>query len=51
MGEKSLRKTLREKMKLLEMSNFTFSHSVFNAICMLKSFNPLPDDKFLTGPS
>ena len=34
-------------MKLLKMSNFTFFHNVFYAICVLKSFNPLPDDKIL----
>ena len=26
-------------VKLLNMSNFTFSHNVFYAICILKSFN------------
>ena len=37
--EKSYRKTLWEKVKLLKMSNFTFFHNVFYAICILKSFN------------
>ena len=32
-------KTLWEKVKLLNMSNFTFYHNVFDAICILKSFN------------
>ena len=45
MKKKSFRKTFRETMKLLKMSNFTFSHNVFYAVCMLKSFNPFPDDK------
>ena len=33
-------------MKLLNMSNFTFFHNVFHAICILKSFKLLPNDKF-----
>ena len=37
--EKDLRKTWWEKEKLLKMSNFTFFHNVFYAICILKSFN------------
>ena len=37
--EKSLRKTLWKKVKLLKMSNFTFSHYVFYAIYILNSFN------------
>ena len=45
--EKSFRKTLRKKVKLLKMSNFTFSYNVFYAICILNSFNPLPDNKIL----
>ena len=32
-------KTLLKKVKLLILSNFTFSHNVFYAICILKSFN------------
>ena len=28
-----------KKMKLVKMSNFTFSHNVFYATCILKSFN------------
>ena len=32
-------KTLWKKVKLLKMSNFTFLHNVFCAICVLKSFN------------
>ena len=32
-------KTLWKKVKLLKMSNFTFFHNVFCAICILKSFN------------
>ena len=36
---KSFGKTLWKKVKLLKMSNFTFFHNVFYAICMLKSFN------------
>ena len=39
MEEKSFRKTLWEKVKLLKMSNFTFFHNVFYAICILKCFN------------
>ena len=27
-----------EKVKFLKMSNFTFSHNVFHAICILKYF-------------
>ena len=37
--KKSCRKTLWKKVKLLKMSNFTFFHNVFLAICILKSFN------------
>ena len=37
--EKRFRKTLWKKVKLLKMSNFTFSHHVFYSICILKSFN------------
>ena len=37
--EKSFRKTLWKKVKLLKMSNFTFFHNVFYAICIFKSFN------------
>ena len=36
--KKSLRKTLWKNVKLLKMSNFTFFHNVFYAICILKSF-------------
>ena len=32
-------KKLRKKVKLLKMSNFTFIHNVFYAICISKSFN------------
>ena len=32
-------KALWKKVKLLKMSNFTFSHNVFYAICILESFN------------
>ena len=32
------RKTLWKKVTLLKMSNFTFFHNVFYAICILKSF-------------
>ena len=37
--KKSFKKTLWKKVKLLKMSNFTFFHNVFYAICILKSFN------------
>ena len=37
--EKSFRKTLWKKVKLLKMSNFTFFHNVFYAIRILKSFS------------
>ena len=37
--EKSFRKTLWKKVKLLKMSSFAFSHNVFHAICILRSFN------------
>ena len=36
---KKKRKTLWKNVKLLKMSNFTFYHNVFYAICILKSFN------------
>ena len=36
---KSYKKTLWKKVKLLKMSNFTFIHNDFHAICILKSFN------------
>ena len=36
--EKGFWKILWEKVKLLKMSNFTFSHNVFYAICISKSF-------------
>ena len=39
LNKKSFRKTLWEKVKLLKLSNFTFFHNVFYAICILKSFN------------
>ena len=39
MEEKSFRKTLWKKMKLLKMSNFILFQNVFYAICFLKSFN------------
>ena len=29
------------------MSNFTFFHNVFFVNCILKSFNPFPNDKIL----
>ena len=29
------------------MRNFTLFHNVFYAICILRFFNPLPDDKIL----
>ena len=34
---------LWKKVKLLKMSNFTFSHNIFYEICILKSFNPFPE--------
>ena len=37
--EKSFRKTLWKKVKLLILNNFTFSYNVFYTICILKSFN------------
>ena len=37
--EKSFRRTLWIKVKLLQISNITFFHDVFHAICILKSFN------------
>ena len=37
--EKIFKKTLWEKVTLLKMSNVTFFHYVFYAICTLKSFN------------
>ena len=37
--EKSNRKTLWKKVKLLKMSNFTFFHNVFYPICISNSFN------------
>ena len=37
--KKDFRKTLWKKVKLLKMSNFTFFHNVFYAICILNSFN------------
>ena len=37
--KKAFRKTMWKKMKLLKMSNFTFFHNVFFAICVLKSFD------------
>ena len=37
--EKSCRKPLWEKVKLLKMSNFTFFHNAFYATCIVKSFN------------
>ena len=39
MEEKSFRKTLPKKVKLIKMSNFTFFHNVFYAILSFKSFN------------
>ena len=38
MEEKSVRKTLWKKVNLLKLSNFTFFHNVFYAICILKSY-------------
>ena len=37
--KKTLKENIVEKVKLLKMSNFTFFHNVFYAICILKSFN------------
>ena len=37
--EKGCRKTLWKKVKLLEMSNFTFSHNVLYSIFILNSFD------------
>ena len=37
--KKSIRKALWKKVKLLKMSNFTFFHNVFYAICILRSYN------------
>ena len=37
--EKSFKKTLRKKVKLLKISNFTYFHNVFYVICILKSFD------------
>ena len=37
--EKSFRKTLWKKVKLLKMSNFTFFCNVFYTICFLESCN------------
>ena len=39
LNKASLTKTLWKKVKLLKISNFTFFHNVFYAICILKSFN------------
>ena len=39
MKKKSFWKTLWKKVKLLKMSNFTFFHNFFYAICILKSFS------------
>ena len=36
-----------KKVKLLQMNSFFFFHNVFNAICIVKYFNPLPDNKIL----
>ena len=36
--ERSFRKALWKKVKLLKMSNFTFSHNIFYIICILKFF-------------
>ena len=36
---KKLLENIVEMVKLLKMSNFTFSHNVFYAICILKSVN------------
>ena len=36
---KNFMKTLWKKIKLLKISNFTFFHNVFYAICILKSFS------------
>ena len=48
---KSLLKTLLKKEKLLFMSNFSFSHSVFYSFeeffTIFIEFNSLPHDKFL----
>ena len=43
MTKKGFRKTFWKKVKLLKMSNFTFFHNVFFAICIFKSFNPFPN--------
>ena len=37
--KKSFRKTLWKKVKFLKLSNFTFFHNVFYAVCILKCFN------------
>ena len=38
-------------VKLLQMSNFTFYHKVFYAICVLKSFDPFPNTPFWDCPN
>ena len=37
--DKSFRKTLWKKVKLLKVSNFAFFHNVFYGICILKSYS------------
>ena len=39
--QKSLMKTWSKKKTLLKMSNVTFLHNIFYAICILKSLNSL----------
>ena len=36
-------KNFMEKGGIAQMSNFTFSHYVFHAMCILKFFNPFPN--------
>ena len=38
-SKKKSRENIVEKGEIARMSNFTFSHNVFYAICILKSFN------------
>ena len=42
-----IQENIVKTVKLLKMSDFAFFHKVFCAICILKSFNPLPDDKIV----
>ena len=44
--KKKILENIAEKGEIAQNEQFHFFHNVFHAICILKSFNPFPNDKF-----